>query len=213
MLFDELNKEIKWKDLVTLWTHCCINNPILEEEMPVEIIKCKAYQEFSCVYGYDFILKNEVLRIRRNIDSHLLFGTPTNKGTLQTINMLRSAKDDEERMAIWCAAFAKDMQERGIRLKQNKNYLFWLEEKCESFLRERFYIWHHAMKRLTPDIYYGYNICDGIKIETLQALIELIALNAKMVLQDYQLVLYSSLGENETSDKLEMKFNMRIDKA
>lgn len=213
MLFDELVKEIKWADLVTIWKHCCIMYPILREKMPVEIIPCKADKEFSCIYGYDFIFKNEVSDRRNNIDNFFLFGTPTNKGTLQTINMLRSAKDDEERMAIWCAAFARDMQEKGIRQNQNKNYLFWLGEKCEDFLRERFDIWHHAMKRLTPNIYYGYNICDGIKIETWQALIELIALNAKMILQDYQLVLYSSLGENETSDKLEMKFNMRIDKA
>lgn len=213
MLFDELDKEIKWADLVTIGKHCCIMNPILREKMPVEIIPCKADKEFSCIYGYDFILKNEVSDRRNNIDNFFLFGTPTNKGTLQTINMIRSAKDDEERMAIWCAAFARDMQEKGIRLNQNKNYLFWLGEKCEDFLRERFNIWHHAMKRLTPNIYYGYNICDGIKIETWQALIELFALNAKMILQDYRLVLYSSLGENETSDILEMKFNMRIDKA
>ncbi|MCM1295350.1 MAG: hypothetical protein NC311_07385 [Muribaculaceae bacterium] len=213
MSFEEIDKEVKWEDLLTIWKHCCIYNPILTEEMPVEIIKCKANTELSCIYGYDFILKNEVQERRKNIDSFFLFGTPTNKGTLQTINMLRSSKDDEERMAIWCAAFAKDMLEKGVRLNQSKNYLYWLSEKCENFLRERFYIWHHAMKRLTPDIYYGYHICDGIKIKSWQALIELIALNAKMVLQDYQLVLYSSLGENEASDKLEMKFNMRIDKA
>lgn len=213
MLFEEINKEIKWEDLVQQWEYYYSFNPILKEEMSAEIIACKVQQQFGCVYGYDFIPKNQVAERRENIENFFLFGTSTNKGTLQTINMLRSAKNDEERMAIWCAAFAKDMQIKGIRLNQNKNYLFWIGEICDRFLRERFYIWHHAMKQLTPRIYYGYYFCDGIKIESWQALIELIALNTKMVLQDYQLVLYSSLGENDSCNKLEMKFNMRINKA
>lgn len=39
---------------------------------------------------------------------------------------------------------------------------------------------------------------------------ELIALNAKMVLQDYQLVLYSSLGEQETIKKMNEEDGERI---
>ena len=202
MYHDELDKQIKWEDLVQLWKHFCMFNPILSEKMSVKIIACRAVREGVGIYGYDFIPKNEVADREKNIDSFLMYDKPTNKGMLQTVSMLRSAKTDEERMAVWCAAFSKDMMGKGFRLKQDKNYLFLLREKCEDFLREKFDLWHHSMKRLTPDIYYDFYLWDDVTITSWRALMELIALNAKMVLQDYQLVLYSSLGEQETIKKL-----------
>ena len=57
------------------------------------------------------------------------------------------------------------------------------------------------MKSLTPNIYFDFYLWENITLTSCDALMELIALNAKMVLQDYQLVLYSSLGEQETIKK------------
>lgn len=212
MYFDELDKQIKWEDLVQQWKYLCMTNPILSEGMSVKIIPCRAYQKGMYIYGYDFIFKKDVAEREKNIDHFFMFETPTNKGTLQTVNMLRSAKSDEERMAIWCAAFSKDIFEQGFRLKQNKNYLFWLGEKCKGFLRKKFALWHHAMKRLTPDIYYDFYLWEDIEIHSWRSLMELIALNAKMVLQDYQLVLYSSLGEQETIEKMK-EDDRRLDES
>ena len=98
-----------------------------------------------------------------------------------------------------------------MRLKQDRQYAMWLEHKCSVFLNSRFYTWHHAMRRLTPEIYYDC-IFDGIVIRSIDALIELVALNAKMVLEDYQLVLYSSLDKKEEMEGIK-KFNLRIDKG
>lgn len=210
MLFDELDKKIKWEGLVQTWKHFCIFYPILSEEMSVKIIPCKSFREGASIYGYDFIPKEDVAEREKNIQSFFIFDTPTNKGTLQTISMLRSTQSDEERMAIWCAAFSKDMWDKGLRLKQDKNYLFWLGEKCKSFLRGKFTLWHHAMKSLTPNIYYDFYLWENITVISCDALMELIALNAKMVLQDYQLVLYSSLGEQETIKKMNEEDGERI---
>lgn len=213
MVFDELDKQVKWEQLVNLWKHFCIFHPILGEEMSVKFIPCRSLQEGSYIYGYDFIPKKDIADREKNIDSFFMFETPTNKGTLQTISMLRSAQSDEERMAIWCAAFSKDMWDKGFRLKQDKNYLFWLGEKCELFLRGKFDVWHHAMKRLTPNIYYDFYLWEDITVTSWSALLELIALNAKMVLHDYQLVLYSSLGEQETIKKMNEGDGERIKRA
>ena len=207
----KLASELEWGALLREWEHFCKKYPEIQMDMPVQKVACKSYQPGVNIYGYDIIPKKEVENWIKKIDSIMLFGKPTNKGTLHTIYMLRSAKTNEERMAIWCAAFAKDLFECGWRFKGDEDFLSKLSFQCESFLHKKFEMWHHAMKRLTPEIYYGFNICHGVKIETWEALVEMIALNAKMVLQDYQLVVYSSWGEEEVPARAEEFFNVRLD--
>ena len=203
--------EIEWKDLVCEWEYLCHLHPELGRELPVCQIPCQSVREGTTMYLYDLILKSQVEARKEEMDNFMQFGKLANKGTIYTMNMLRLAKSNEERMAIWCAAFAKDLFGNGKKFKEKYPYLFHIGLTCESFLRGKFELWHHAMKKLTPEIYYGFYMCEGVKIETWEALVELIALNAKMVLQDYQMVLYTSLKGEEVPVYIEETCNVRLD--
>ena len=210
MSYKGLIPEIEWKDLVDEWEYLCRLHPVIGQDFHIIKIPGKSLREDATIYQYDVILKSEVKARKEEIDSFMMFGKLANKGTIHTMNMLRLAKSNEERMAIWCAAFAKDSFDGGKKFKQERPYLFYIGEKCESFLREKFEVWHHATKRLTAEIYYGFYMCEGVKIETWEALLELIALNAKMVLQDYQMVLYTSLNGEDVPAYIDEICNVRL---
>lgn len=130
--------------------------------------------------------------IQTNVTEFLYFTKPTNKGTIQTIEMLSEAIDEEERAAIWIAATAFELQnkryENGI-----STYAYQMYNAARGFLQDRFYMWHHAMKRLVPDVIIPHNVLNSISKAEVDTVMQLIQMNTLMIKSSYSVLLYSSL--------------------
>jgi hypothetical protein len=61
-------------------------------------------------------------------------------------------------------------------------------------------MWHHAMRKLTPNIYFHYGLFENIELKSFEPFVEIAMANAAMVLNDYTAVLYSSREDNFEPD-------------
>lgn len=134
--------------------------------------------------------------IKNNVAHFLYFTKPTNKGTMHTLNMLMNSVNDEERAAIWIYSFAKEIYDHDYRGNINK-YAYKLCNASRNFLSQHFYMWHHAMKKLVPEISINHNIYSETEFHTIKAVIELARLNAAIILQEYVPIRYTSLKPDE----------------
>lgn len=170
----------------------------LTSPLPVEKVAVE-FRDDGYFYGYDWLENTEAVQrkkmIQTNVTEFLCFTKPTNKGTIQTIAMLSEAIDEEERAAIWIAATAFELQ--------NKQYgngisflAYQMHDAARAFLQDRFYIWHHAMKRLVPDILIPYNVLESISKADADAVMQLIQMNTLMIKGSYSVLLYSSLKDD-----------------
>ena len=66
----------------------------------------------------------------------------------------------------------------------------------QRFLSKRFWFWHHAMRKLVPEIYTNYLIREA-DLESIESIIEIIVLIASLIRHEYVPVLYSSLKKGE----------------
>lgn len=119
--------------------------------------------------------------------------------------MLMEAKNQEEIAAIWIVATAKELSERNFDNGIWK-YASILETAVRNFLIDRYKIWHHAMKKLVPEIMIPYNILDNLTCTSVDIVMELIQLNTVLIKNNYQLMLYSSLKEGESAE-----YSLRLD--
>ena len=192
--------QINWDEIYKHWSlyassgPAILNTPINLTEIHVNFTKAD-----SVFYGYDWLSHDEYFSrknlIEKNLPEFLYFTKPTNKGTIHTLRMLMEANDDEERAAIWIYAFAKEMSEgQGGNIRR---YAYQLCNACLDFLSKRYYLWHHAMRKLVPEVFINYNIYLETEFSSVNAIIELARLNAALVLYEYVPVLYSSLNPGE----------------
>ncbi|MBS5480311.1 MAG: hypothetical protein KHX46_04115 [Clostridiales bacterium] len=192
--------QISWEEIYRYWSlyadrgPVILNEPIRPTEIHVDFKRPDTY-----IYGYDWLSREEYLcrkkTIEKNPTEFLYFTQPTNKGTIHTLRMLMDAKDDEERAAIWIYAFAKELSDmccRGIT-----QYLYPLCTAASQFLSERYYLWHHAMKRLVPEVFINHALYSETEFRSFNAVIELVRLNAALLLHEYVPILYSSLEPGE----------------
>ncbi len=87
---------------------------ILSEPITAESIFV-VYNQEGYIYGFDW-LQNKAAQARKELIEKdplefLYFTHPTNKGTIQTAEMLVDAQNEEELAAIWIAAAAKELYE------------------------------------------------------------------------------------------------------
>lgn len=111
--------------------------------------------------------------------------------------MLAEAKDDEERAAIWIAATSNELMQHKSS-NEVARYAEMINITANLFLRDRFYMWHHAMKRLVPEIQIPSSIISGLNCKNAGAVMDLIQMNTVILQSTHRTLLYSSLGENET---------------
>ena len=111
--------------------------------------------------------------------------------------MLLEAKTAEERAAVWIAATAFELMDIGYSLETSKQARI-LNHAATLFLRERFYNWHHAMKKLVPEIMVPPSLIEHIQKCDAETMIGLIQTNMVMLQGNYKVLLYSSLKESET---------------
>lgn len=164
-------EEIKWEDIWNRWiAYIEIYEPKLRD--PIEIKKIYVnYKEKGYFQGFDWINKKDfqkrVSYVSEKPMEFLYFGSSLNKGTLHTLEMLDEAKDNQEdRAAIWIAAFTKDILESMPHEWRGKGFNIlnkvYLEALCKINLNENYYIWHHAMRRLLPEICISYDLLESL---------------------------------------------------
>lgn len=193
-------EEMKWEDVYKLWKADCyrfsdmLSSPVSAETIFVE------YKQEGYFYGYDWLHHDEVTKrkelIEKNPISFLLFTKPTNKGTIQTAEMLIEAQNEEELAAVWIAAIAKELSEYrggdGVSLYSDMLYM----AACE-YLQDRYYLWHHAMKRLVPQIMVPRSVIENVTCKDVKPVIGLIQMNTVLLKNTWSILRYSSLKDGD----------------
>jgi|LSQX01.2.fsa_nt_gb hypothetical protein len=155
------------------------------------------------IWGYDWIHRDEynarIKQVTLQTNEFLLFGHMLNKGTLHTVEMLASANNNEERAAIWLYAFFRDI-DRFLNGGSRHAFAHVIQNEAYGYLSEHYYMWHHAMRKLTPNIYFHYGLFENIELKSFEPFVEIAMANAAMVLNDYTAVLYSSREDNFEPD-------------
>jgi hypothetical protein len=140
-------------------------------------------------------LRKEQL-IEKNPTQFLYFTKPTNKGTIQTAEMLMEARNEEELAAIWIAATAKELSE--YRVGRNFGYYpHILHMAACEFLGTRYYLWHHAMKRLVPEVMIPSSVLESIVCKDAEPVVGLIQMNTVLLKSTWSILRYSSLKDGE----------------
>ncbi len=67
---------------------------------------------------------------------------------------------------------------------------------CE-FLGTRYYLWHHAMKRLVPEIMIPSSILENIVCKDAEPIVGLIQMNTVLLKSTWSILRYSSLKDRE----------------
>lgn len=201
-------EQMKWEDIYELWKNGSYNFPkLLAEPVHAETVFVE-YDQIGYIYGYDWLDMAEAQQrkqlIEKNPTEFLYFTKPTNKGTIQTAEMLIEARNEEELAAIWIAATAKELSEyrvgRGLGFYPDMLYM----AAC-GFLKTRYYLWHHAMKRLVPEILIPLSVLENIVCKDAKPVIGLIQMNTALLKSTWSILRYSSLKDGEP-----LEFNYRI---
>lgn len=193
-------EQIKWEDVYTIWKnqrYCLpdlLYQPISAETIFVE------YNQEGCIYGYDWLENIEVPKrkqlIEKNPMEFLYFMKPTNKGTIRTAEMLIEARDEEELAAIWIAATAKEFYDRKVG-HSVFHYSYMLYLSAREFLKTRYSLWHHAMKKLVPEIIIPFSILENIECKDISPVIGLIQMNTMLLKNSWCILKYTSLEGNK----------------
>lgn len=198
-------EEMKWEDAYRLWNDGRYDFPeILSDPAAAEPIFVE-YEADGYFYGFDWLQNSMVqerkLLIQKKPLEFLYFTKPSNKGTIQTAGMLMEAQSDEERAAVWIAATAKELSECGgennIRRYSNTLYM----AACE-FLKDHYYLWHHAMKRLVPEIMIPQSVLEAIVCKDAEPIMGLIQMNTVLLKSTWSILRYSSLKDGELPKSL-----------
>lgn len=202
-------KQIKWENAYELWQSGSYYFPqILAAPVSAETIFVE-YKQDGYIYGYDWLEAEAAQKrkqlIKNNPIEFLYFTKPSNKGTIQTAEMLIEAQNEEELAAIWIAATAKELSEytigNGVGL-----YADMLHMAACQFLKTRYALWHHAMKRLVPDILIPSSVLENIVCKEAEPIMGLIQMNTVLLKSTYNILRYSSLEDGELPE-----FSFRID--
>lgn len=187
---------LTWKEIYEHWKY---TNLALyydaNRSLPVEKVFVD-YKDKTPIYGYDWLTNDEAIArielIKKDPIGFLYFTKPTNKGTIQTAEMLTLSQSEEERAAIWIAATTFELMQ-----KFHSRTLYDLNLNALHFLQEKYWLWHHAMKKLVPDILIPHAVLDNSDLNDLDTVLGLIQMNALMLLSTHRVLFYYSVEENE----------------
>lgn len=196
-------EEIKWEEIIKCWNRQAKQyEPQLLKPLPFEKIHVNYLHQNDYFFGADWIEKTKyeerIRYVTTNTTQFLLYGHCLNKGTLHTLELLIEAGDRaEDCAAIWIAAFAKDMEEQLPTHWRGNGYsiLDDVYREAERKVYETYSLWHHAMKRLLPEICFSWMLLEGINITSYEQIVELAVINAAQVYNNYRAVIYDSREE------------------
>lgn len=193
-------KQMKWEDVYDLWKTGqpyfpeLLSTPVSAETVLIE------YKKPGFFYGYDWLENKEAEErkglIKKELVEFFYFTKPTNKGTIQTAEMLVEAQGAEEQAAIWIAATTKELLDcrAGSGVGRCASALY--GTACE-FLNKRYYLWHHAMKRLVPEILIPSSVLTAITCTDESTIIGLVQMNTVLLKSNWRILRYSSLYTEE----------------
>ena len=189
---------ISWNDVYALWNRESYYFPdTLEKSACVDNVFVKCDSD-GFIFGYDWLLNEEAINRKKMIEKNplefLYFTKPTNKGTIQTAQMLSEAESSEERAAIWIAATAFELMDRKVRnsIARNAQLLYY---SALDFLKDRYMLWHGAMRKLVPNIMIPYPVLDSMKCDSSEIIMNLIQTNVMLLKGSYTILQYSSLSD------------------
>lgn len=194
-------KDVKytWEEIYKEWNYISYYIPTINEKLYVNKIKVNQWErEDTYFYGLDWILnENFEGRINYVTDQPIMFmmyGDHLNKRTLTTLRYLIDAEDKETRAAIWIYAFIRDVREYQLENWRGEAYriAYAIEMAANSYLKDRRMNWHHAMKKLLPDIYFTHTILGAINVENKRIVLELAAMAVDYIYMHYKVAEYDS---------------------
>ena len=111
--------------------------------------------------------------------------------------MLVEAETGEERAAIWIAATAKELMERepGTDVWRYAYRIY--EAATGDFLGSRYILWHHAMKKLVPEIVVPWSIIRDLACQDASSVMGVIQMNTALLKSNWRILKYSSLPEEK----------------
>lgn len=194
-MFEPMN----WESIYELWEMGrgqfpeLLSSPVSAETVFVD------YKQDGYIYGYDWLENTEAFKrkqlIQKAPSQFLYFTKPTNKGTIQTAEMLVKAQNEEELAAIWIAATAGELSAFKISNGIGRCADILYSAAC-GFLKTRYYLWHYAMKRLVPEILIPSSVLENMTCKDAEPMIGLIQMNTVLLKSAWRILRYSSL-ENE----------------
>lgn len=188
--------DFSWEEIYSCWQIGVLNfGKSIYEPLPVELVHVP-YERDGYFYGYDWLSCESVIERKKLIDTHpdsfWYFMDASRKGTIMTAEMLALSQNQEERAAIWVAATSFEMLQRF----PSKTLHFVHQLSCQ-YLKGKYYMWHHAMRGLVPDIMIPLSVMENTDREDLDTVVGLIQMNAYMLQNAYKILLYSSLKDGE----------------
>ena len=198
------NMDISWDKIYSIWERTILysfkelSQPITFSKIPID--KANLNNGYY-VKGYDWILNTEyderINYVVNRTNEWLYFGSSLNKGTITTAQYLAEAYDNKELVAAiliyTCThelyeSLPDEWRGNSARLLDSVNLAALI------YLHEKGYVWHHAMKKLIPDLFLSHHFLEHIKLENENILIELIAVISTLILKTYSIVYYHTLG-------------------
>jgi hypothetical protein len=196
-MFDQM----KWEDVYELWKSGSYKFPkILTVPVSAETVYIEYEQRRGYIYGYDWLENAEAQErkqlIKKDPIELLYFTKHINKGTIQTAEMLVEARSEEELAAVWIAATSKELSDyqSGSGVGRYANMLY--RAACE-FLSNRYFLWHHAMKKLVPEIMIPSGVLKNMVCKDPEPVIGLIQMNTVLLKSTWNILRYSSLKNGE----------------
>jgi hypothetical protein len=192
-------KEITWENLLSYWeSRANVYEPQLM--LPFNLKKVFVnYQNNGYFHGYDWIeinnYKERTEYVSEKPIEFLCLGTSLNKGTLHTLEMLGMAQDNQEDCAaIWLVAFTKEVLDSFPYEWRGKGYniLYKVYIEAYSKIKEKYDMWHHAMRKLLPEICFSYDFLESMNVNSYRQIVELSVINSAQILNNYIAVEYDS---------------------
>mgnify|MGYP001064275370 CR=1 FL=1 len=194
------NNEFTWEDIWMYWRlYSDSYEPMLQEPINIERIKVNFHENGTYFQGYDWIPKGDyedrVNYITNKPQLFLYFGQSLNKGTLHTLETLEKAGNNlEDIAAIWLAAFTEDILNLMPVEWRGKGFTI-LNQVCRessSRLRDKYPMWHHAMRKLLPEICFSNELLGSINLYSFTQIVELAVIASSQILNRYITVEYDS---------------------
>lgn len=189
-----------WKNIDEAWAHSGLYMPQLKS-IPT---KTETITLSGCRPGideYDWLPNEDAKDIKNKLAENpmtWLFFSQSNKGTTLTARLLAEETDKNRAEAIWIYATTHDLLEYCAGRSNMSRPLSEIEHAAHLHLIEEYgsMPWHHAMRRLIPDIVIPHDIINNISCKTEKAELEtamgLIRINTMLLKSTYTIQHYIS---------------------
>lgn len=214
-------EKMAWEQVYDLWKHSVRDlSKSLNEKPGVEFVPVKFKSPGSVFYGFDWRKAEEKDRVNQLV-KQAMYGYSffydeerIYAGTLHTAELLSVSETEEDRAAIWIAATAFEL--KGCNTSDRKFYRLFYDAAL-GYLKERYEIWHYAMRKLVPGVPIASVLPDD-DIPDRDRAMDSICLNTLLLQKMYKILYYSSLEEDlgkdfseiiSKSDKRKEEFDAR----